>query len=220
MQLAAQQARIEQLQALAELRRDKLAQLGVRAGLTGVLQLMEGEVGQLVAPGDVLARVSDSRTAQGGAQDSGDPGERCGCRPSGGGRHAERRRPGTGSRIDPAALEGTVLVDIELHGELPRGTRPDLSVDGRIELERLENVLRVGRPIHARADSAIGLFRLEPDGVPAVRVQVQIGSTSVNTIGIRGGLAAGDQVVLSDMSAWNAHDRIRLDWPRRKPNWT
>ncbi len=115
------------------------------------------------------------------------------------------------SRIDPASIEGTVLVDVELLDELPRGARPDLSVDGKIELERLEDVLYVGRPIYAQQDSTIGLFKMEEDGVHASRVQVQVGKTSVNTIEIRGGLGLGDKVILSDMSAWDAYDRIRLD---------
>ena len=106
------------------------------------------------------------------------------------------------SRIDPAAVEGTVLVDIRLPGELPRGARPDLSVDGVIELERLEDVLHVGRPIHAREEGTIQLFRLESDGVHASRTPVQVGRTSVNMIEIRAGLGVGDEVILSDMSAW------------------
>lgn len=210
-QLAAQQARIEQMQALVELRRAKLAKLEVRAGLAGVLQLMEVEVGQLVAPGDVLARVSDPTRLKAELRI---PETQVNDVAVGQAAEVDTRNgvvPGRVSRIDPAALEGTVLVDIELHGELPRGARPDLSVDGRIQLERLEDILHVGRPVHARADSAIGLFRIEPDGAHAVRVQVQIGSTSVNTIEIRSGLGAGDQVILSDMSAWDAHGRIRLD---------
>ena len=115
------------------------------------------------------------------------------------------------SRIDPGAVEGTVLVDIQLLGEMPRGARPDLSVEGTIELERLEDVLHVGRPIHAQEDSAIGPFRLEEDGEHASRVQVQAGSVSVSTIEVQSGLVAGDEVILSDMSAWDTYDRIRFD---------
>ena len=115
------------------------------------------------------------------------------------------------TRIDPAAIEGTVLVDVRLSGEIPRGARPDLSVDGTIELERLANVLHVGRPIHTREGSVMGLYRLEEDGAHATRVQVQVGKVSVSTIEIRAGLNEGDEVILSDMSAWDAFDRIRLE---------
>ena len=210
-QLAAQNARIEQLNALVTFRREKLDMLRVRSGMRGVLQAMEVEVGQLVAPGDVLARVSDPTRLK-----------------------AELRIPetlvndvvvglaaqvdtrngviaGEVVRIDPAAVEGTVLVDVELKDELPRGARPDLSVDGTIELERLDDVLYLGRPIHAREESVIGLFRVEEDQVHAVRVQVQVGRISVSTIEIRAGLVEGDKVILSDTSAWDAYDRIRLD---------
>lgn len=170
----------------------------MRAGLAGVLQLMEVEVGQLVAPVDMLARVSDPTRLKAELRI---PETQVNDVAVGQAAEVDTRNgvvPGRVPRIDPAALEGTVLVDIELRGELPRGARPDLSVAGRIQLERLEDVLHVGRPIHARADSAIGLFRGEPDGAHAVRVQVRIGSTSVNTIEIRGGLGAGDQVILSE----------------------
>ena len=115
------------------------------------------------------------------------------------------------SRIDPAAVEGTVLVDIKLLGETPRGARPDLSVDGTIELERLEDVLHVGRPIHAREESLMGLFKLEADGTHASRVQVRVGKVSVSMIEVRSGLSEGDKVVLSDMAAWDEYDRIRLE---------
>lgn len=210
-QLAAQQARIEQMDALVSLRKERVERLRVRAGMDGVLQQMEVEVGQLVAPGDELARVSDPMHLK-----------------------AEIKIPetlvndvavgqlalvdtrngvveGKVSRIDPAAVEGTVLVDVRLQGELPRGARPDLSVDGVIELERLEDVLHVGRPIHAREEGRIDLFRLESDGLHASRVQVQVGRTSVNLIEVRGGLDVGDEVILSDTSAWESHDRIRIE---------
>ena len=210
-QLAAQKARIEQMNTLVALRKEKLDRLTVRAGILGVLQLMEVEVGQLVSPGDVLARVSDPtrlkaelRVPETLVNDVA-VGQRA---------EVDTRNgviEGRVSRIDPGAVEGTVLVDIQLLGEMPRGARPDLSVDGTIELERLEDVLHVGRPIHAQEDRAIGLFRLEDDGEHAWRVQVQVGSVSVSTIEVRSGLTAGDTVILSDMSAWDAYDRIRLD---------
>jgi HlyD family secretion protein len=113
-------------------------------------------------------------------------------------------------RIDPAAQNGTVTVDVALEGELPRGARPDLSVDGTVELERLDNVLYVGRPAFGQENSAVGLFRLDGATGEAQRTQVQLGRSSVNTIEIKGGAKEGDQLVLSDMSAWDAFDRVRL----------
>ena len=115
------------------------------------------------------------------------------------------------ARIDPASVNGTVTVDIRLEGELPQGARPDLSVDGTIELERLSDVLYVQLPVNARANSLIGLFRIEPDGKEALRVPVKIGRVSVNTVEIVDGLKVGDRVILSDMSAWDAHNRVRLN---------
>ena len=210
-QLAAQRARIAQMEALVALRKEKVDRLRVRAGMNGVLQLMDVEVGQLVAPGDELARVSDPTNLKAELKipetlvNDVAVGQRA---------EVDTRNgviEGVVSRIDPAAIEGTVLVDIRLLGEMPRGARPDLSVDGTIELERLDNVLHVGRPIHAREESLMGLFKLEADQVHASRVQVQVGKVSVSTIEVRSGLNEGDKVVLSDMSAWDAYDRIRLE---------
>ena len=210
-QLAAQRARIEQMEALLALREEKVDRLRVRAGMDGVLQQMDVEVGQLVAPGDELARVSDPKRLKAELKipetlvNDVAVGQRA---------EVDTRNgviKGEVSRIDPAAIEGTVLVDIRLLGGMPRGARPDLSVDGTIELDRLEDVLHVGRPIHAREDGMMGLFRLEADRVHASRVQVQVGKVSVSTIEIRAGLSEGDTVVLSDMSAWDAYERIRLE---------
>ncbi len=210
-QLAAQEARIEQMEALVALRREKVDRLRVRAGMNGILQLMDVEVGQLVAPGDELARVSDPTHLKAELKipetlvNDVSVGQRA---------EVDTRNgliDGEVSRIDPAAIEGTVLVDIKLLGEIPRGARPDLSVDGTIELERLENVLHVGRPIHAREEGLMGLFRLEEDGTHASRVQVQVGKVSVSTIEIRAGLGEGDRVVLSDMAAWDEYERVRLE---------
>ena len=119
--------------------------------------------------------------------------------------------PGTVMRIDPASTEGTVTVDVQLDGELPRGARPDLSVDGTIELERLDDVLYVGRPVYGQPESTISLFKILPGGQYAVRTQVELGKGSVNYFEIRNGLQEGDQVILSDMSAWDNYDRIRLN---------
>ena len=118
--------------------------------------------------------------------------------------------PGHVVRIDPAVENGTVAVDIALDGSLPKGARPDLSVDGTIQLERLENVLYVGRPVQGQPGSQVGIFKLVDGGQGAVRVPVNLGRSSVSTIEIVQGLQVGDQVILSDMSQWDAHDRVRL----------
>jgi hypothetical protein len=112
--------------------------------------------------------------------------------------------------VDPSVLAGTVTVDVRLEGPLPKGARPDLSVDGMIELERLEDVLYVSRPVHGQADSTIGLFRIESGGKKAVRVQVGLGRSSVSTIEITRGLEIGDEVILSDMSQWDDYNQLRL----------
>jgi HlyD family secretion protein len=209
-QLLAQQARVDQLRTLFNLRRDQVDQLRVRAGMTGVLEQVPVEVGQQVAPGTNVARVADPtrlkaelRIAETQARDLaiGQVAE------------VDTRNgiiPGKVIRIDPAAQNGTVTVDVELEGELPRGARPDLSVDGTVELERLDNVLYVGRPAFGQENSAVGLFLVDPSTMEASRVQVQLGKSSVNTIEVKGGVKEGDQLVLSDMSAWDAFDRVRL----------
>jgi len=118
--------------------------------------------------------------------------------------------PGRVARIDPAVQNGTVTVDVALEGELPRGARPDLSVDGTIELERLADILFVGRPAYGQEQSVISLFRVGPDGVTCEATKVTVGKTSVNTIEVTAGLKAGDQVILSDMSQFDAFDRVKL----------
>jgi HlyD family secretion protein len=207
--LAVQLAQVDQLRALADLRRTERAALTVRAGMTGVLQLVPVEVGQRVTQGANVARVADPtrlkaelRIAETQAKDIqiGQPAS------------VDTRNglvAGRVMRIDPAVQNGTVTVDVELTGELPKGARPDLSVDGTIELERLENVLYVGRPAFGQERSTVGLFRLG-EGGEATRVQVKLGRSSVNTIEIVGGLNPGEQVILSDMSAWDAFDRVQL----------
>ncbi|MBA3269366.1 MAG: HlyD family efflux transporter periplasmic adaptor subunit [Acidobacteria bacterium] len=209
-QLQAQQARIDQLRSLYTLRRSQVDQLKVRAGMLGVLEQVTVNVGQQVSPGTNLARVADPtrlkaelRIAETQARDL-TIGQKA---------QVDTRNgiiEGTVIRIDPAAQQGTVSVDVQLSGELPRGARPDLSVDGTIELERLDNVLYVGRPAFGQEQSTVGLFRLDPATGEASRAQVQLGRSSVNTIEVLGGLAEGDQVVLSDMSAWDQFERIRL----------
>lgn len=210
-QLAVQEARVNRLRGTYELRRDQVDALHVRAGATGVLQQVPVQVGEQVSPGTNLARVSDPkrlkaevRIAETQARDV-QIGQRA---------EIDTRNgiiPGRVSRIDPAVQNGTVTVDVALEGDLPRGARPDLSIDGTIELEHLENVLYVGRPAFGQERSTVGLFKLQDGGATAVRVRVKLGRSSVNSIEILEGLDESDQVVLSDMSAWDAYDRVRLN---------
>ena len=210
-QLAAKRATVEQFRALYDLRRSQKAALTVRAGISGVLQEVPVEVGQEVTPGANLARVAQPdklkaqlRIAETQAKDI-EVGQKA---------IIDTRNgviDGRVIRIDPAVQEGTVTVDVGLIGALPKGARPDLSVDGTIELERLDDVLYVGRPAYGQAESTIGLFKLLDDGETAVRTQVRLGRSSVNTIEVIQGLNEGDQVILSDTSAWDAYNRIRLN---------
>jgi len=209
-QLAAQQAKIDQLQALYNLKKTQVDQLRVRAGMHGVLQLLPVEVGQRVTAGTNLARVSDPtrlkaeiKIAETQAKDVAI------------GQRAEIDThngviPGHVIRIDPSAVNGTVAVDVHLDGPLPQGAVPDLSVDGTITLERLADVLYVSRPAFGQPNSTITLFKYEPDEKYADKVQVKIGRTSVNSVEVLDGLKVGDKVILSDMSRWDAVDRIRL----------
>jgi HlyD family secretion protein len=185
--------------------------LKVRAGLSGVLQQLPLEVGQRVAVGTTLAKVAQPdklkaviRVAETQAKDV-QIGQRASVDTRNGVIEAHV------ARVDPAAQNGTVTVDLALDAALPKGARPDLSVDGTVELERLENVLYVGRPAQGQAEGTVGLFRLGPDGVEATRAKVQLGRASVNTVEIVRGLKEGDQVILSDTSAWDAFDRLRLN---------
>jgi HlyD family secretion protein len=209
-QLAAQEARMAQMRALSQLRRSQVGTLKVLAGTNGVLQQMQVEVGQQVQPGTNLARVvepqrlkAELRIAETQAKDItlGQKAE------------IDTRNgiiAGHVIRIDPAAQQGTVTVDVGLDEALPQGARPDLSVDGTIELERLENVLYVGRPAFGQAKATVGIFKLEEGGQSAVRTQVELGRSSVNTVEILKGLQEGDQVILSDTSQWDAFNRILL----------
>jgi HlyD family secretion protein len=206
--LAVQQAEVDQARAIMQLKQRQVDELRVRAGVDGVLQLVPVDVGQQVAPGTNLARVADPsklkaelKIAETQAKDVQV------------GQYASIDTrvglvDGRVVRIDPSVQNGTVTVDVAMDGALPRGARPDLSVDGRVELERLNDVLFVGRPAFGQDQSAVGLFKLQDNG--AVRTQVKLGRSSVNTIEIVSGLNVGDQVILSDMSAWDAYDRIRL----------
>jgi HlyD family secretion protein len=210
-QLRVQQAEVEQRRAQARLRRSQLAALRVRAGIDGVLQIVPVEVGQRVAPGTNLARVARPdrlkaviRIPETQARDVV-PGQKA---------VVDTRNgvvAGRVMRVDPAVQSGTVTVDLALVGELPKGARPDLTVDGTIELERLSNALHVGRPAMGQPQSTVGLFRIEKGTNEAVRVRVRLGQASVSTIEILEGLDVGDEVILSDTSAWDTADRIRLN---------
>lgn len=208
--LQAQQSHVDQQRALYDLKRSELDSLHVRAGIEGVLQLVPVDVGQHVTPSTNLARVADPKHLKAEikipetqAKDItiGQPAT------------VDTRNgilKGQVSRIDPSVQSGTVTVDVLFTEPLPNGARPDLSVDGTIELENLKDVLYVGRPVHGQSDSNIGLFKLVEDGSEGLRVSVKLGKSSVNAVEILQGLKVGDKVILSDMSAWDAFDRVRL----------
>lgn len=213
-QMAAEQARVAQRRGLYDLRRSQADALRVRAGLEGVLQVVPVQVGQRVASGTNLARVAvpgrlkaELRIPETQAKDI-EIGQRAVVDTRNG------EVEGRVARIDPAAQNGTVLVDVAFTGPLPRGARPDLSVDGTVELERLENVLYVGRPAFGQEQGTISLFKVTAGTCEAPeqaeRVQVKLGRSSVNTVEILSGLAERDCVILSDMSAWDGRDRVRL----------
>ena len=209
--LAVEQSEVDRSRALWELRRDQVADLRVRAGMAGVLQQVPLDEGQRVTAGANLARVGDPtvlkaelRIAETQAKDI-QVGQVA---------SVDTRNGvivGRVVRIDPAVENGTVTVDVTLEGELPRGARPDLTVDGTIELERLDDVVYVGRPVFGQEESAVSLFRLDAEGDGAMRTRVRLGRASVNTIEVIEGLQPGDQVVLSDMSAWDEFERVRID---------
>lgn len=209
-QLAVKQAEVDRLRALAKIRHDEFDALHVRASMAGVLQILPVEVGAQVTPGTNLARVADParlkaeiRVAETQAKDI-----QIGQTAS-----VDTRNgliAGRVSRIDPSVQNGTVTVDVTLAGELPRGARPDLSVDGTIELDRLTDVLHVGRPAFGQENSTVTLFKLDPDGTYATRVSVELGRSSVSQIEIRQGLQLGDRIILSDMSPWDTVDRVKL----------
>ncbi len=208
--LRVQQAAVDQARAVSNLQQSRLESLKVTPGFSGVLQHVPVEVGQQVTLGQNLARVADPsrlkaelKIAETQAKDieigqSAEIDTRNGV------------MQGKVSRKDPAAANGTVTVDVSLTGELPRGAVPDLSVDGTIQLERLDDILYVGRPSLGQDDSTVGLFKLTNAAGDATRVQVSLGKSSVNAIEVKSGLNEGDRVVLSDMSAWDAYDRVRL----------
>jgi len=210
-QLAVQRARFDQVKNAYERRLELVDSLQVRAGIAGVLQEVQVEEGQRIALGTNIARVARPDDLQAELQI---PETQARDVQIGQLVHVDTRNgvvDGRVIRIDPAARNGTVQVDVELLGELPRGARPQLSVDGTIEIERLEDVVYTGRPVYGQPNSTISLFKLVEDGRYAVRVPVEIGRTSVNQVEVVQGLVPGDRVVLSDTSAYDGYDRIRID---------
>lgn len=210
-QMAQQQAKVDEVRALSELKEKQLEALRVRAGIEGVLVDLPLQVGQHVTPGTMLAKVvqpdhliAELKIAETQARDVqiGQPALVD---------THNGTASGTVTRVDPAVQNGTVTVDVKLTGELPKGARPDLSVDGTIDLEKLDDVLYVGRPAFGQENSTISLFKVDPDGKGAVRVPVKVGRASVNAIQVIEGLHEGDTVILSDMSRNDNTDRIRLD---------
>jgi HlyD family secretion protein len=210
-QVALQEAQVSRLRAVTDFQRGRIRSMEVKAGAAGTLQELSLEVGQWAQSGAQLARIVEPgrlkavlRIPETQAKDVtiGQPSA------------IDTRNGmvlGRVSRIDPAVLNGTVTVDVSLDGEMPRGARPDLSVDGTIQVERLNNVLHVGRPAYGQTGSAVGLFKLVEGGTAAVRANVRLGRTSVNTVEVLGGLQAGDKVIISDMSRWDGFDRVRVE---------
>ena len=209
-QLAVQQTKVDQARALLNLKEKEQSALSVKAGIDGVLVDLPHQVGEHVAIGVTLAKVvqpdqlkASLKIAETQARDIqiGQPAE------------IDTHNgviDGKVMRIDPAVQNGTVTVDVQLEGALPQGARPDLSVDGTIDLDRLTDVLYVGRPTVGNENSVISLFKVSPDGKTAQRVPVRVGRASVNSIQVLDGLQAGDTVILSDMSRWDSNDRVKL----------
>ena len=210
-QMAEQQAKVDQMRALADLKHKQLEALKVRAGIEGVLVDLPLQVGQHVLPGTMLAKVvqpnhlmATLKVAETQARDVqiGQPAM------------VDTHNgtvTGTVMRVDPGVQNGTVTVDVKLTSELPKGARPDLSVDGTIQLEKLDDVVYVGRPVFGQQDATVQLFKIDPDGKYASKVKVTFGRSSVNTIEVKEGLKVGDRVILSDMSAYDNYDRIKLN---------
>ena len=210
-QLEAQKAKVEQLRALYELKRAQLDRLQVRAGAEGVLQELLVEVGQQVTVGTILAKVAQPTRLKAELKipETQAKDVQIGLLAS-----IDTRNgiiSGHVMRIDPAVQNGTVTVDVKLEGALPKGARPDLSVEGTIEIENLKDVIYVGRPAFGQPNSTVGIFKLDEEGNGAAREQVKLGRSSVNTVEILDGLKPGDRVVLSDMSTWDAFNRMRLN---------
>ena len=209
-QYTRQARNVERLRGIAQFQRDRVAAMQVRSGEDGVLQELPLELGQWVVPGQVLARVAQPgrlkavlRVPETQAKDVA-LGQKVA---------VDTRNgivPGRVMRIDPAAQNGTVTVEVALEGALPAGARAELSVDGTIEIERLTDVTYVGRPAYGQAESVVGLFKLSEDGKTATRINVKLGRASVNTIEVVQGLEPGDRVIISDVSQYDNQSRLRL----------
>jgi HlyD family secretion protein len=209
-QLAVQQATVDQKRAFYKLKKSELDELQVRAGVEGVLQELDVDVGQSVTQGAALARVSQPTHLKAALQIPETQAKDIQLDEKTSIDTHNGIIPGHVMRIDPAVVNGTRTVDVRLDGPLPQGAVPQLTVEGTIEVERLADVLYVGRPVHGDTGDTIGLFALADGGKEAVRLQVQLGRESADTVEIRKGLQAGDQVILSDMSAWDKFDRVEL----------
>jgi HlyD family secretion protein len=214
-QLAVQDAKVQQLRAECELKQQQVAALKVKAGLRGVLQRLGDkdllQIGQQLLPGSNVARVADparlraeikipetqARDIQVGQVTLIDT--------------RNGVAEGRVQRIDPAAQNGTVTIDVALENGLPRGARPDLTVEGTVQIEKLDDVLHVWRPVQGQPDSTAALFKLQPGSRDAIRVPVKIGKSSVSRVEVLDGLASGDQVIVSDMSQWERFERVRLN---------
>jgi HlyD family secretion protein len=210
-QIETQKVIVESARAAWDVKREQVEQLKVRAGIEGLLQEVDVEEGQRVPAGTLLAKVADPTKLKAVLQiaETQMKDVRTGMDAT-----VDTRNgiiPGRVIRIDPAALNGTVGVDVELMGPLPQGSRAELSVDGVIELERLADVVYMDRPVSGEPGSTIGIFKIDPDGKGATRVNVKLGRASVNTIEVLDGLKVGDRVILSDMSQYDAYSRIRLN---------
>jgi HlyD family secretion protein len=210
-QLTSKQAAVDQANQLAKLKLDQVEALHVKAGMSGVLQQLPVQIGQRLKVGDNLARVADPSKLKAQVKIAETQAKDIQIKQ----KAVIDTRNGTVNghvtRVDPAVEQGTVTVDVAFDEPLPKGARPDLSVDGTIELERLDNVVYVGRPAFGQENNAVGMFKLLNGTSEARRTQVKLGKSSVNTIEILNGLQPGDQVILSDTSAWDAHERIRLN---------
>ena len=210
-QLEDKRVALERSKAAYELKHKQVENLTIRGGIDGVLQEVDVEVGQRVTAGTILAKVADPKKLKAELKiaETQMKDVRIGLSAS-----IDTRNgliPGHVIRIDPAAQNGTVTVDVKLEGALPEGARPELSVDGTVEIERLADIIYVGRPVSGQPDSKIGLFKVDPDGKGATHIEVKLGRSSVNTIEVLEGLKVGDQVVLSDMSQWDSQPRVRLN---------
>lgn len=209
-QVQAQRQQVERLRSIAEFRHKEVEALHVRAAVAGVLEDLPLQPGQSVAVGAVVAKVAqpDKLKAELRVPETQAKDVQLGQKAT-----IDTRNgvvAGKVSRIDPAAVSGTVKVDVQLDGPLPAGARPDLSVEGTIELERLADVLYVGRPAFGQPDATVSLFKLSSDGDEAVRTPVRLGKASVRVIEVKSGLTVGDRVILSDMTQWDGAERVRL----------